>query len=231
MIILIGNFMKYREYFFTEKKGDRMDILNKIGNLHIVPVVVMEKADNSEPLAEALLAGGLPCAEITFRTDAAAESIKRISNYKDICLGAGTVLSVEQVKQAVDAGAQFIVTPGFNPKVVGYCVENNIPVTPGICNPTQIEMGLEYGLKIFKFFPAEAYGGIKTLKAISSPYKIVKFIPTGGINIKNLRDYLSLNNVFACGGSWPVKSHLIQEHKFNQITALVKEAVNIVKTK
>ncbi len=208
-----------------------VEVLKRIGELRLVPVVVIEDADDSEPLAEALLAGGLPCAEVTFRTNAAAEAIKRISHFKNICLGAGTVLSIEQAKQALAAGARFIVTPGFNSKVVGYCLENDIPITPGVCNPTQIEMGLEYGLKIFKFFPAEAFGGIKTLKAISSPYRMIKFIPTGGINLNNLGDYLSLDNVFACGGSWLVKSNLISEHKFDQITALVKEAVKVVKNK
>jgi 2-dehydro-3-deoxyphosphogluconate aldolase/(4S)-4-hydroxy-2-oxoglutarate aldolase len=180
-------------------------------------------------LAEALLAGGLPCAEVTFRTAAAAESIKRISRVKEICLGAGTVLSVDQVKLAIDSGATFIVSPGFNPKVVSYCVEQNIPITPGICTPTEIEMGLEFGLKIFKFFPAEAYGGLKTLKAIGAPYGMVKFIPTGGIDAKNVREYLSFKQVYACGGSWMVTKDMISNGNFSEVTTLAREAINLVK--
>jgi len=205
------------------------EVLKKIGEIRLVPVVVLEEAKNAEPLAEALIAGGLPCAEVTFRTAAAAESIKRISKYKEICLGAGTVLSVDQAKLAVDSGALFIVSPGFNPKVVKYCVDNKIPITPGICTPTEIEMGLDYGLNIFKFFPAESYGGLKTLKAISAPYGMIKFIPTGGIDAKNVRDYLSFKQVFACGGSWMVAKELISNGKFNEVTVLAKEAVNLVK--
>jgi 2-dehydro-3-deoxyphosphogluconate aldolase / (4S)-4-hydroxy-2-oxoglutarate aldolase len=205
------------------------EVLKRLGEIRLVPVVVLEDAKNAEPLAEVLITGGLPCAEVTFRTAAAAESIKRISKFKEICLGAGTVLSVDQVKLAVDSGATFIVSPGFNPKVVKYCVENKILITPGICTPTEIEMGLDYGLSIFKFFPAEAYGGLKTLKAISAPYSMIKFIPTGGIDAKNIRDYLSFKPVFACGGSWMVTKEMISNGKFNEMTTLVKEAVNLIK--
>ncbi|MGD1044473.1 MAG: bifunctional 4-hydroxy-2-oxoglutarate aldolase/2-dehydro-3-deoxy-phosphogluconate aldolase [Bacteroidota bacterium] len=205
------------------------EVLKRLGEIRLVPVVVLEDARNAEPLAEALIAGGLPCAEVTFRTAAAAESIKRIAKFKEFCLGAGTVLSVDQVKAAVDSGATFIVSPGFNPKVVKYCVENKIQITPGICTPTEIEMGLEYGLNIFKFSPAEAYGGLKTLKAISAPYGMIKFIPTGGIDAKNVRDYLSFKQVLACGGSWMVTKEMISNGKFNEMTTLVKEAVNLVK--
>ena len=205
------------------------EVLKRLGAIRLVPVVVLEDAKNAEPLAEALIAGGLPCAEVTFRTAAAAESIKRISKYKEMCLGAGTVLSVDQAMLAIDSGATFIVSPGFNPKVVKYCVENKIPITPGICTPTEIEMGLEYGLTIFKFFPAEAYGGLKTLKAISAPYGMIKFIPTGGIDAKNVREYLSLKQVVACGGSWMVTKEMISNRKFNEVTTLAQEAVNLVK--
>ena len=205
------------------------DVLKRLGEIRLVPVVVLDDAKNAEPLAEALIAGGLPCAEITFRTAAAAESIKRMSHYKEICLGAGTVLSLDQAKLAFDSGATFIVSPGFNPKVVQYCIENKIPITPGICTPTEIEMGLEFGLNIFKFFPAEAYGGINTLLAISAPYGMIQFIPTGGINVKNVRDYLSLKQVVACGGSWMVTKEMILNGRFNEITALAKEAVGLVK--
>jgi 2-dehydro-3-deoxyphosphogluconate aldolase / (4S)-4-hydroxy-2-oxoglutarate aldolase len=205
------------------------EVFKRLGEIRIVPVVVLENAKHAEPLAEALIAGGLPCAEVTFRTAAAAESIKRISAYKEICLGAGTVLSVDQAKLAVDCGATFIVSPGFNPKVVQYCVEQKIPITPGICTPTEIEMGLEYGLNIFKFFPAEAYGGLKTLKAISAPYSMIKFIPTGGIDAKNICDYLRFKQVFACGGSWMVAKEMISNGNFGEVTILAQEAVNLVK--
>jgi 2-dehydro-3-deoxyphosphogluconate aldolase/(4S)-4-hydroxy-2-oxoglutarate aldolase len=204
------------------------EVLTRIGKIRLVPVVVLEDATKAEPLAEALLAGGLPCAEVTFRTAAAAEAILRISKYTEICLGAGTVLSVDQVKLAVDSGASFIVSPGFNPNVVRYCVEHNIPITPGICTPTEIEMGLEFGLNIFKFFPAEAYGGLKTLKAIGAPYGKIQFIPTGGIDARNVLEYLTCKQVVACGGSWMVTKEMIANNKFSEVTALAKEAVQLV---
>jgi 2-dehydro-3-deoxyphosphogluconate aldolase / (4S)-4-hydroxy-2-oxoglutarate aldolase len=205
------------------------EIINRIKSLRIVPVVIMDSAENSSSLAESLLEGGLPCAEVTFRTAAAKETIKRLSHFQEICLGAGTVLSVDQVKSAVDSGALFIVSPGFNPKVVGYCVDQKIPVFPGICTPTEIEMGLEFGLEVFKFFPAESFGGLNTLKAISGPYGMIKFIPTGGIHEKNVGSYLSFNKVLACGGSWMVPRELVNEGRFRDITNLISEAVKIVK--
>jgi 2-dehydro-3-deoxyphosphogluconate aldolase/(4S)-4-hydroxy-2-oxoglutarate aldolase len=203
------------------------NIINRIKALRILPVVVMDDAANAAPLAESLIAGGLPCAEITFRTSAAAEAIKKLSRFSDICLGAGTVLSVDQVKSAVDSGAIFIVSPGFNPKVVRYCVEQKIPVFPGICTPTEIETGMDFGLEVFKFFPAESFGGLKTLKAVSAPYGMIRFIPTGGINEKNVSDYLSFNKVIACGGSWMVPRELIREGRFREITQLVSGSVKI----
>jgi len=204
------------------------EIQNRIKALRIIPVVIMDDAANAVSLAESLLEGGLPCSEVTFRTADAAETIKRLSQYREILLGAGTVLSVDHVKAAVDSGALFIVSPGFNPKVVGYCVDHKIPVFPGVCTPTEIEMGLEFGLDILKFFPAESFGGLKTLKAVSAPYGQVKFIPTGGINERNICDYLAFNKVIACGGSWMVPRELISEGRFREITQLVSEAVMIV---
>jgi len=203
------------------------NVLEKLGLLRIIPVVAIQNAKESRPLAEALIKGGLPCAEITFRTEAALAAIQEIAEMQDMLVGAGTVLMVDQVKAAVDAGARFIVSPGFNPQVVKYCVENNIPVTPGVCTPTDIEMALDFELKVVKFFPAEAFGGIKTLKALSAPYHMMKFIPTGGVNIHNLREYLAFPKVFACGGSWMVKSDLISNRKFAEITELTNEAVNV----
>jgi len=203
--------------------------LEKISELAIIPVVKIEKAENALPLGRALLDGDLPIAEITFRTSAAEEPIKTLTKeLPELLVGAGTVLTVEQVKKAVSAGAKFIVSPGFNPKVVDYCIENNIPVTPGINNPTQIEMALERGIEVVKFFPAEASGGLSLLKSMSAPYSGIKFIPTGGINQNNLCSYLSSNKVLACGGSWMVKANLISSGNFDEITRLTREAISIM---
>jgi 2-dehydro-3-deoxyphosphogluconate aldolase/(4S)-4-hydroxy-2-oxoglutarate aldolase len=206
------------------------DVLEKLGLLGVVPVVRIERSDDAVELGRALLAGGLPCAEITFRTAAAEEAIRRISSsLPEIIVGAGTVLSVDQANRAVSAGAQFIVSPGFNQKVVDWCLRNEIPVTPGVVTPTEIDMALDRGLKILKFFPAEAMGGIATLKAIAAPYGGVKFIPTGGINQDNLTDYLAQPSVHCCGGSWLVKAQLISTGAFDKITRLTQEAVAIVR--
>ncbi|RLC38976.1 MAG: keto-hydroxyglutarate-aldolase/keto-deoxy-phosphogluconate aldolase [Candidatus Nealsonbacteria bacterium] len=203
------------------------ETLEKIGELGIVPVVKIEKAEDALPLGKALIDGDLPIAEITFRTSAAEESIKSLTKeLPNLLVGAGTVLTVEQAKKAVSAGAKFIVSPGFNPKVVDYCIENSIPVTPGINNPTQIELALEKGLEVVKFFPAEASGGLSLLKSMSAPFSGIKFIPTGGINQNNLCSYLSYNKVHACGGSWMVKPELISSGNFAEITRLTKEAIS-----
>jgi len=205
------------------------ETLGKIGGLGIVPVVKIEKAEDVLPLGRALIDGDLPIAEITFRTSAAEESIKTLTGeLPKLLVGAGTVLTVEQVKKAVSAGAKFIVSPGFNSKVVDYCIENNITITPGINNPTQIEMALERGIEVVKFFPAEASGGLSLLKSMSAPYTGIKFIPTGGINQNNLYSYLSYNKVHACGGSWMVKADLISSGNFAEITRLTKEAISIM---
>ena len=205
------------------------EILERIGELGIVPVVKIEKAEDALPLGRALIDGDLPIAEITFRTSAAEESIKTLTGeLPNLLVGAGTVLTTEQAKKAVSAGAKFIVSPGFNPKVVDYCIENDIPVTPGINNPTQIEMALERGIKIVKFFPAEASGGLSLLKSMAAPYTEIKFIPTGGINQNNLSSYLSNSKVHACGGSWMVKPELISSGNFSEITRLSKEAISII---
>ena len=201
--------------------------LEKIGELGIVPVVKIEKAESALPLGKALIDGDLPIAEITFRTSAAEESIKILTGeLPNLLVGAGTVLTIEQVKKAVSAGAKFIVSPGFNPRVVDYCIENSIPVTPGINNPTQIEMALERGIEVVKYFPAEASGGLPLLKSMSAPYTGIKFIPTGGINQNNLCSYLSNNKVLACGGSWMVKADLISSGNFAEVTRITKEAIS-----
>jgi len=205
-------------------------VLHALGDLGLVPVVKIERVEDAVDLARALLAGGLPCAEITFRTEAAEEAIRQISSrLPDMLVGAGTVLSVDQAERAVSAGAQFIVFPGFNQKVVEWCLENEIPVTPGVVTPTEIEMARDRGLEILKFFPAEAMGGIATLKAIGAPYGDVKFVPTGGINRDNLADYLALPNVHCCGGSWLVKANLISAGKFDEITQLTQDAMSLVR--
>lgn len=205
-------------------------VLHTLGDLGLVPVVKIERVEDAVDLAGALLAGGLPCAEITFRTEAAEEAIRRIcSSLPDMLVGAGTVLSVDQAERAVSAGAQFIVSPGFNQKVVDWCLENEIAVTPGVLTPTEIEMARERGLEILKFFPAEAMGGIATLKAIGAPYGDVKFVPTGGINRDNLAGYLALPNVHCCGGSWLVKANLISAGKFDEITQLTQDAMSVVR--
>jgi 2-dehydro-3-deoxyphosphogluconate aldolase/(4S)-4-hydroxy-2-oxoglutarate aldolase len=203
-------------------------ILQQFENMRVVPVVAIEDADDADRLAEALIEGGLPCAEITFRTAAAVDAMKRMAKRGDILVGAGTVLKVDQVKAAIDAGARFMVSPGFNPKVVKYCVDNRITITPGISTPSDIEAALDFDLQVLKFFPAEAFGGLPTLKAMSGPYTTVKFIPTGGISPKNLAEYLGFPKVLACGGTWVAKSALISEGKFEDIVNNARQAVEIV---
>lgn len=206
------------------------EVLQKIGQTGIIPVVVLNKVSDAVLLAQSLINGGLPCAEVTFRTDAAQESISAISKaFPQMFVGAGTVLTTEQVDRAVDSGAKFIVSPGFNPKVVEYCIKKGYPITPGIMTPTELEMALDFGLDVVKFFPAENAGGLKMIKAMAAPYTKMKFMPTGGINTSNVRDYLSYEKILACGGSWMVKGELINSGNFAEIEKLTKEAAQIVK--
>lgn len=205
-------------------------ILEGIGKLGLVPVVKIERAEPAVRLGEAVLAGGLPCVEITFRTEAAEEAIRSIATaFPNAIVGAGTVLSVDQAQRAVGAGAQFIVAPGFNPKVVEWCLAHEVPITPGVATPTEIEMALDKGLDILKFFPAKALGGVAMLKAFAGPYSGVKFVPTGGIDAQNLADYLALPTVHACAGSWLAPAKLIAAEAFDEITRRVQEAVAIVR--
>ncbi|MFV1858832.1 MAG: bifunctional 4-hydroxy-2-oxoglutarate aldolase/2-dehydro-3-deoxy-phosphogluconate aldolase [Anaerolineales bacterium] len=205
------------------------EVVMKLGEYGVVPVIAIPSADDAPALGQALLEGGLPCAEITFRTAAAQESIRELSRtHPEILVGAGTVLSKEQAERAAEAGARFIVSPGYDANVVTWCLDNNIAVTPGVATPTEINMALDRGLQVLKFFPSEALGGIRTIKAIAGPYREVKFIPTGGINPKNLADYLRLPAVHCCGGSWLAKRGLIADGEFAQISRLVREAVDIV---
>ncbi len=204
-------------------------VLTEMGEMGLVPVVAIEDADDAPALGRALLAGGLPCAEITFRTTAAADAIRLLTaECPEMLVGAGTVLTVAQAETAVAAGARFIVTPGFDAAVVDWCLANNIPITPGVMTPTEINMALNKGLNLLKFFPAEAAGGVKALQAIGGPYRDVKFMPTGGLTAVNLPDYLRLPMVHACGGSWMVAPALINGGQFDQITRLTAEAVALV---
>lgn len=205
-------------------------IAAEIEKMAIIPVIKLQDAANALPLAEALLEAGLPAAEITFRTDAAAESISAISKkFPQMLTGAGTVLTIDQVKASVDSGAQFVVSPGFNPTVVDYCIDRGVPIYPGVNNPTGIEMALERGLDILKFFPAEASGGVKMVNAMSAPYGKVKFMATGGVNLSNVLSYLDSPYIAACGGSWMVKGDLIDSQNFSEIKKLSSEAVELIK--
>jgi 2-dehydro-3-deoxyphosphogluconate aldolase/(4S)-4-hydroxy-2-oxoglutarate aldolase len=204
------------EYFQKPQKAPRP---------RLVPVIAIEDAAEAIPLGRTLVENGLPIAEITFRTKAAGAAIRQLAKLDELMLGAGTVLSIDQAQEAFDAGAQFMVTPGFNPKVVKYCLKNSIPIVPGVCTPTEIEAALEFGLEILKFFPAESMGGVKTLKAFNGPYSGLKFVPTGGINSANVGDYLNLPNVLACGGSWMVNPKLIASKNYTEIARLTRAAV------
>ena len=206
------------------------DTLKQLEKIGIIPVVVLDSAQDAGPLAQALCEGGLPCAEITFRTAAAEESIRTMAEkYPDLLVGAGTVLTVSQIDRAVAAGAKFIVSPGLNPEVVKHCLELQVPVIPGVQTPSEIEQALSFGLNLVKFFPAEPAGGLKMIKAIAAPYTTLKFIPTGGIHAGNVRDYLAYDRIFACGGSWMVAKALIQSGNFAEIRSLVREAADLVK--
>jgi 2-dehydro-3-deoxyphosphogluconate aldolase/(4S)-4-hydroxy-2-oxoglutarate aldolase len=207
-----------------------MDIIDRARKTGIIPVVSIPKPDHALPLAEALLEGGLPCAEITFRTAAAADAIEQIrAKFPEIFLGAGTVLSTEQAQTAIDCGAQFLVSPGTNPAVVEYALSKQVRIFPGVCTPSEVEANLSRGVDVLKFFPAEPAGGVPFLKAICAPYRGVRFIPTGGIDAKNIGQYLALPQVVACGGSWMVKPELMEAGDFKTIRKLTAEAVALVR--
>lgn len=201
-------------------------VLTRLGAARVLPVVELDTCEAALPLGKALMAGGLPVAEITFRSEAAADSIGILrERIPEMLVGAGTVLDIEQVESAYRAGSQFVVTPGFNPAVVEACIETGLPVVPGINNPTGVEQAMGFGLDAVKFFPAEASGGVPFLKALSGPYPSVRFLPTGGIAPDNLGNYLALPNVLACGGSWIVSPALVRASRFDEITRLAGEAV------
>ena len=205
-------------------------ILTKIKEIGIVPVIAMTDVEKAVPLAKALLAGGIPCAEITFRTAEGTECIRRIAKeVPDVLVGAGTVLKKEQVDQAITAGAKFIVSPGFNPRIVTYCLDKGIVITPGCATPSDMEAAIELGIEVVKFFPAEQAGGLAYIKAVAAPYAGLNFMPTGGINVDNLGKYLAFNRIIACGGSWMVTKDLIESDNFQEITRLCAAAVDIRK--
>ena len=215
------------------RKGESMmkSLEERFYDYAVVPVVVLNDAVDAIPLADALIKGGLPCAEVTFRTDAAEESIRRIcESFPDMLVGAGTVLTTEQVERAYKAGAKFIVSPGFDPEIIDYCISIGLPVLPGCITPSEIAQAVKRGLKVVKFFPAEQSGGVAMIKAMAAPYSMVKFMPTGGISTKNLADYLSCDKILCCGGSWMVKEDLIKSGSFDKITDMTKEATALARS-
>ena len=206
------------------------NLLDRIEMLGVIPVITLDAAADAEPLAEALCAGGLPCAEVTFRTDAAAETIRRmLAAFPEMLVAAGTVLNTETADEAMEAGAAFLVSPGFNPAVVRHCLDRGYPVIPGVCTPTEVEMAMAFGLRYLKFFPAEAAGGVGMIRAMMAPYRSVRFLPTGGINLSNLGEYLSCKAVFACGGSWVASSGDISTRNFEKIKQSARRTAALVK--
>lgn len=205
-----------------------MSIYDEIAKLKIVPVVALDDEKDAIALADALIEGGLPVAEITFRTAAAEGSIRAIAQARpEMLVGAGTITNMDQAKRAVAAGAKFLVTPGFSDEITAYAVEQNVPIFPGVCTPTEIMMTLKYNLPVVKFFPAAQYGGLATIKALNGPFPALKFMPTGGISAANVKEYLAYPNIVACGGSWMVKKDLITAGKFDEIRRLAAEAVTL----
>ncbi|AWS51278.1 MULTISPECIES: bifunctional 4-hydroxy-2-oxoglutarate aldolase/2-dehydro-3-deoxy-phosphogluconate aldolase [Providencia] len=202
-------------------------LLERIKKLNVVPVITINSAEHGAPLAKALVDNGLPCAEVTFRTSAAVQAIKNMrAAYPELLIAAGTVLTTEQVDQAIEAGVDFIVSPGFNPKIVAYCQQKNVIIIPGVNNPSLVEQALEFNLTTLKFFPAEASGGVAMLKALSAVYP-VKFMPTGGIGVKNIKEYTALPSVLVCGGSWMVPNDLIDSENWQELGKLIAEAATI----
>src|SRR6185437_1697528 len=204
------------------------DLFERISRNKLIPLVSIDDAEDAAPLGDALLAGGLPIIEITFRTSAAESAIRSLAARGDLVVGAGTVLNVKMAQRARDAGAAFAVSPGLNPKVVEWCKENRLPLIAGAVTPTEIETALELGIRIVKFFPSEPMGGIKTLQLLRGPYPMIGFIPTGGVGPDNLQSYLRTSNVFACGGSWMAPREMVKAREFDKITELVRSAVDLV---
>ncbi|MDK9738901.1 bifunctional 4-hydroxy-2-oxoglutarate aldolase/2-dehydro-3-deoxy-phosphogluconate aldolase [Vibrio sp. D404a] len=206
-----------------------MTTLNEhLANLKVIPVIAINKVEDAIPLGRALVENGMPCAEITLRTECAIEAIRLMrKEFPDMLIGSGTVLTNEQVDASIDAGVDFIVSPGFNPRTVQYCIDKGVAIVPGVNNPSLVEQAMDMGLRTLKFFPAEASGGVGMLKALTAVYP-VNFMPTGGVSLKNVDEYLSLPSVLACGGTWMVPTKLMDEGKWNELGALVRSAVSHV---
>jgi 2-dehydro-3-deoxyphosphogluconate aldolase / (4S)-4-hydroxy-2-oxoglutarate aldolase len=203
-------------------------VLDQVGRLRVVPIISIDDATGASPLGDALVAGGLPIVEITFRTEAAEASIRTLARRGDLLVGAGTVLNPDTAKRAVDAGASFLVTPGFNPKTVRWCVDNGVAIVPGTSTPTDLEMALDHGVSVVKFFPAEVLGGVKTLKVLSGPFGMMRFVPTGGITAEQMEQYLAFPKVVAVGGSWMASKELLAAKRFDEVTRLTRDAVQRV---
>ncbi|NGN96585.1 bifunctional 4-hydroxy-2-oxoglutarate aldolase/2-dehydro-3-deoxy-phosphogluconate aldolase [Grimontia sp. S25] len=204
------------------------EIEKKLDAIKVVPVIAISDASKAAKLAEVLIENGLPCAEVTFRTEQAAQAMRNMRDaFPDMLIGAGTVLNKEQVDAAIEAGVDFVVSPGFNPTTVKYCQEKGMAIVPGVNNPSLVEQAMEMGLKTLKFFPAEASGGVAMLKAMSAVYP-VKFMPTGGVSPKNVKDYLAVSSVIACGGTWMVPNNLIDEARWDELAVLVREVAGII---
>jgi 2-dehydro-3-deoxyphosphogluconate aldolase/(4S)-4-hydroxy-2-oxoglutarate aldolase len=202
--------------------------LQRIAELKLIPMVVMDKAEHARGFADALVRGGLPVAEITFRTQAAEAAVREMADRRDLLVGAGTILTTEQADRAIGAGAQFLVAPGTNPKVVEHVLKRGVPMVPGVVTPSEIDLAMSLGLSTLKYFPAEAMGGVATLKALAGPYPDIRFVPTGGITPELLPNYLRLSNVVACGGSWLAPRDLLTAGKFDAIGCLIEQAVKIL---
>jgi 2-dehydro-3-deoxyphosphogluconate aldolase/(4S)-4-hydroxy-2-oxoglutarate aldolase len=201
------------------------DVLEQVGRLRIVPIISIDDASGASPLGDALLAGGLPLVEVTYRTEAADAAIRMLARQGDLLVGAGTVLNPDTAKRAVDAGAKFLVSPGFNPKTVRWALDHGIAIVPGTSTPTDLEMAVEHGVTVVKFFPAEALGGVKTLKVLAGPFGMMRFVPTGGIGAEQVDAYLAFSKVVAVGGSWMASKELLAAKRFDEVTRLTREAV------
>lgn len=207
-----------------------MNVLKEIEKIGVIPVIKLKNVEDAVPLAKALLAGDVPAAEVTFRAEGADKVIRTmLSAYPDMLVGAGTVVNMKQAKKAVEAGAKFIVSPGFDSEIVKYCLDKGITPLPGCATPSDIQQALRFGLNVVKFFPSEQYGGLKTIKALAGPFVDLKFMPTGGISLSNLSEYASNKSVAACGGSFMVAAKYLEEKNWDEITKVCKEAVETVK--
>src|SRR3954464_14617438 len=201
------------------------DVLEQVGRLRIVPIISIDDASGASPLGDALLAGGLPLVEVTYRTEAADAAIRTLARRGDLLVGAGTVLNPDTAKRAVDAGAKFLVTPGFNPKTVRWALDHGVAIVPGTSTPTDLEMAVDHGVSVMKFFPAEALGGVKTLKVLAGPFGVIRFVPTGGVAAEGMSTYLAFPKVLAVGGSWMAGKELLAAKRFGEVTRLARDAV------